>query len=150
MPIGVTPLVVKLLVFAIAILPLLVDNVRTSRVTNRNNLILFVAGAAMIAVDHGMGWSDRSLWTICAWLILGGVGLIVLAATGVCPGGVAKTLMALLPWFTTERYFLVIAAGFILSALFGYATRRETPVVVPLAIACFAVWLFDISNSVAV
>src|SRR5690348_2645834 len=55
------PLIVKLAGFLLAILPLLIDNLRTGRVTNGNNLILLLGGLAMLVLDRAMGWSDQSL-----------------------------------------------------------------------------------------
>ena len=135
-----TPLVVKLLVFAIAVLPLLTHNIRTSEATNPHNVILGVGGLVMVGLEHGLGWSDQSLWTIGAWVIFGVIGLTVFAMVSAAPGGVVKTLMALLPWFPSMDFITVFAAGFLLIALIGYATGRHAPSTPCFVAACIGVW----------
>jgi len=137
---GQMPLVVKLLVFAIAVLPLLIDNLRTSRATNLNNLILGVAGLVMVGTEHVLGWSQQSLWAIGAWTIFGVIGLAGLGALSGAPGGAIKTLMALLPWFPSLDFFIVVTAGFLLTALIGFTIRRDAPIAPPFVVACIGVW----------
>ena len=129
------PLIVKLAGFLLAILPLLIDNLRTGRASNGNNLILLLGGLAMLVLDRYMGWSDRSLQTSGIWIIAGMA--IVFVAHGIIgiPSGVAKTLMALLPWFTVEGYLGVVTAGFFATALIGYVMRRDAPAVPSFMVA---------------
>jgi len=135
MHLDMLPLIIKLAGFLLAILPLLIDNLRTCRATNGNNLILLLGGLAMLVLDRTMGWSDRSLLASGGWII-GGVAILFVAHQFVdFPSGVAKTLMALLPWFSVDGYLLVVTAGFFLTALIGYATRRAAPVVPALMVA---------------
>jgi hypothetical protein len=129
------PLIVKLAGFLLAILPLLIDNLRTCRATNGNNLILLAGGLAMLVLDRAMGWSDRSLLASGGWIIAGMAVLFVLHQITDFPSGVAKTLMALLPWFTVDSYLLVVMAGFFATAAIGYVMRREAPVVPALTVA---------------
>ena len=138
-----TPLLVKLLVFAIGVLPLLIDNLRTLRATNRNNFILGAAGLIMVGTEYTLGWSDQSLWAIGAWFVLGAIGLIVFTAFSELSGGVAKTLMALLLWFPSLDFFIVFSAGFLLTALIGYTIRRDAAIAPPFVIACIGVWCFS-------
>ncbi len=138
-----TPLLVKLLVFAIGVLPLLIDNLRTLQATNLNNLILAAAGLIMVGIEHALGWSDQSLWAIGAWVVLGAIGLFVFAAFSGLSGGVAKTLVALLLWFPSLDFFIVFSAGFLLTALIGYATRRDAAIAPPFVVACIGVWCFS-------
>jgi hypothetical protein len=135
-----TPLVVKLLVFAIAVLPLLAHNLRTSEATNPHNLILGVAGLVMVGIEHALGWSDQSLWAIGAWVFFGVIGLTVFAIFSAAPGGAVKTQMALLPWFPSMDFFIVFAAGFLLIALIGYATGRHALSTPCFVVACIGVW----------
>jgi len=125
------PLIVKLAVFLLAILLLLIDNLRTGRATNGNNLILLLGGLAMLVLDRAMGWSDRSWLESGSWIIAGMAVLLVLHQVVDFPSGVAKTLMALLPWFSVDGYLLVVSAGLLATGLFGYVTRRDTTPVVP-------------------
>ncbi|MBR0824909.1 hypothetical protein JQ596_05125 [Bradyrhizobium manausense] len=129
------PLIVKLAGFLLAILPLLIDNLRTRRATNGNNLILLLGGLAMLALDRGTGWSDRSLLASGVWIIAGAAVLLVVVPSIGGSYGVAKTLIALLPWFTMESYFIVVSVGLFAAAAIGYATRRDAPVVAPLTLA---------------
>lgn len=60
------------------------------------------------------------------------------------PGGVAKTMMALLPWFTTTEYLLVIGAASILATLLALAMRRRVvPITAPLVLSSVGVWLHE-------
>ncbi len=135
-----TPLVVKLLVFAIAVLPLLTHNIRTSEATNPHNLILAAAGLVMVGLEHGLGWSDQSFWAIGAWVVFGVIGLTVFAVFSAAPGGAVKTMMALLPWFPSMDFLTVFAAGFLLVALIGYATGRHAASTPCFVVACIGVW----------
>jgi len=135
MHLDMLPLIIKLAGFLLAILPLLIDNLRTGRATNANNLILLLGGLAMLVLDRAVGWSDRSLLASGGWIIAGmAIVLVVHRMIGVA-SGVAKTLMALLPWFTVEGYLVVVTAGLLITALIGYVTRRDAPVVPFLTVA---------------
>ncbi|KRQ97830.1 hypothetical protein [Bradyrhizobium valentinum] len=129
------PLIVKLAGFLLAILPLMIDNLRTGRATNGNNLILLLGGLAMLVLDRAVGWSDRSLLASGGWIIAGGAVLLVVHRMIGVPSGVAKTLIALLPWFAMGSYLVVVTAGLLITALIGFVTRRDAPVVPPLMVA---------------
>ena len=135
MHVDTLPLIVKLTGFLLSILPLTIDNLRTGRATNRNNLILLLGGLAMLVLDRAMGWSDRSLLESGGWIIAGMAVLLVIHRMIGVPSGVAKTLMALLPWFTVANYLVVITAGLLITALIGFVTRRDAPVVPSLMVA---------------
>ncbi|MBR0758539.1 hypothetical protein JQ604_40700 [Bradyrhizobium jicamae] len=135
MQLATLPLMVKLAAFLLASFPLLIDNLRTGNATNGNNLILLLGGLAMLVLDRVMGWSDQSLLTSACWIFAGAAILLVLVPLGGGPFGVAKTLIALLPWFTVEGYLLVVTAGFLIAGAIGYVARRDAPVVVPLMVA---------------
>lgn len=137
------PLLVKLLMFAVAVLPLLIDNLRTMHATNLNNFILAAAGLIMVGIEHSLGWSHQSLSAIGGWVVLGVIGLVVLAFVSQLPGGAAKTLMALLLWFPAPDFIIVLWVGSLLTALIGFTTRRDTAIVPPFVIACIGVWCFS-------
>ena len=137
------PLLVKLIMFAIGVLPLLIDNLRTMQATNLNNFILAAAGLIMVGIEHSLGWSHESLWAIGGWVVLGAIGLVVLALFSKLSGGVAKTLMALLLWFPSLDFIIVFSAGLLLTVLIGFATRREAAIAPPFIIACIGVWCFS-------
>ena len=107
---------------------------------NGNNLILLLGGLAMLVLDRTMGWSDRSLLASGGWIIAGIAILLVLHQIADFPSGVAKTLMALLPWFSMDGYLLMVAAGLLATGLFGYVTRRDAPVPVVPALAVAGVF----------
>ena len=55
---------------------------------------------------------------------------MLLAVLGAVPGGIAKFLIALLPWFTGwESYLFTATAAFFLSAAWGYAKGGEAPLI---------------------
>jgi hypothetical protein len=129
------PLIVKIAGFVLAILPLMIDNLRTGQAANRNNLILLLSGISMLVLDRAMGWSDQPLLASGGWIIAGMAILFVVHRIIGIPPGVAKTLMALLPWFTVERYLVVVTAGLLVTALVGFITRRDAPAVPSLMVA---------------
>lgn len=137
-------LYVTLALFSLGVLPLLIDNLRTGQATNRNNSILAIAGLASTSINHVCGWEQQYLWVTGGWILLGVIGLFILTSKGILPGGVAKTMMALLPWFTTTDYLLVIGAGFILAVLLALALgRRVVPITAPLVLSSIGVWLHE-------
>jgi len=140
----ILPLAVKLFVFDIAVLPLLIDNLRTGEANNRDNLILVAGGIAMIGIEHALGWSDQSLWEIGAWVVFGVIGLFVLAFVAGMPGGVAKTMMALLFWFPSMAFVVMFAIAWFVTALIGYASgSREVPIVPAIVVVCTGIWSFE-------
>jgi len=121
--------------FLLAILPLMIDNLHTGRATNLNNFILLFGGILMLVLYRTMGWSDRSLLVSGGWIIAGIAVLFLVHGMIGIPSGVAKTLMALLPWFTVESYLVLITAGLLATALIGFITRRDAPAVPSLMFA---------------
>jgi hypothetical protein len=142
LPPEITPLIVKLVVFAAAILPLVIENLRTLDASNRNNLILLIAGFGMVGTEWALGWSDRSLWAIGAWVAMGIALLLILTFVSGAPGGLVKMMMALLPWLAPTDFFLVFCVGSILVGLIGIASRRDVPAVLPIGLAAIDIWTF--------
>lgn len=145
---NMTALILTVGLFLIAVLPLLIDNLRTGKATNRNNLILALAGIFSIIVNHLTGWNHQSIWAMATWIVLGGFGLAILSVVGLLPGGVAKTMMALLPWFTVTDYLLMILIGFIVAGVIALVMRRNVPMAWPLAISCIGLWSYDFTTLV--
>jgi len=135
-------LVVKLTLFGIAVSPLLIDNLQTLRATNRNNVILCLAGFAMLGIEWSLGWNDRTPWYVAVQFLLGGALLLALPVIGGIPGGVAKTLIALLPWFAPVDFLLAATIGFVLMAFVGVVSRRNAPSALPFALAAVDVWTY--------
>lgn len=138
----IAPLTVKLVLFTAGILPLVIDNLRTLRAGNLNNLILFVAGFVMVGVELAFGWNAHSLLATVAWVVVGIVLLVILTFVSGAPGGLAKTMMALLPWLSPADFFIVFCLGSLLVGVIGLVSRRDVPSVPPLALAVVAVWTY--------
>jgi len=135
-------LLVKLTLFGIAVSPLLIDNLRTLRASNRNNVILCLAGFAMLGIEWSLGWNTRPPWQVAVQFLSLGACLLVLPVICGIPGGVAKTLIALLPWFAPMDFLLVATIGFVLMTGVGVMSRRNAPSVLPLTIAAIDVWTY--------
>jgi hypothetical protein len=103
-------LLIKPLAFTIAALPLVVLNLRTGNIPNWANAVLLGAGLAILALA---GTLAPSPWILMA------LAPIILFALKILPGGAAKFLIALLPWFTPGEYLFVTGAGFLLVGLIG-------------------------------
>jgi hypothetical protein len=116
----------KPIAFALAILPLLVLNLRTGQVKNSYILLVFASGLVIAAVSRGSDWSLSPVPLISVpWFVAASAVLIVLFCTSIIPGGVAKTLIALLPWFSILGYLFVVTAGSFAFAFFAYLHRRN-------------------------
>lgn len=135
--------------FVAAMLPLLIDNLRNGTATNGNNFILALGGILSLVIGHLSGWNQQSLWSAGAWIAMGGVTLMLVSILGLLPGGVAKMMMALLPWFTITNYFTVIAVGFILTIPIVLTNRRSLPMALPLAFAGIVVLFYDLNAGMA-
>ena len=148
------PLLAKPIAFALAILPLLLLNIRTGNVKNSYILLVFVAGLVIAAVSRGSDWSLSSVLLIqFLWFVAASAVLFVLSCTGIIPGGVAKTSIALLPWFSILSYLFVVTAGLFAFAFFAYLHRRNIysrqalPVVPIVAIAGMISLLWDVRSA---
>ena len=122
--------VVPPLAFALAALPLLVDNVRTGRITNANNAILLVTSLGVLALGPSFGMAPFHLPAPSPWLLV----LLVppaLFATGAIGGGAAKFLIALLPWFSPGEYLAIVAAGFLAAGVIGKLRRQKDVQIAP-------------------
>jgi prepilin peptidase CpaA len=123
-------LLIKPLVFAIAALPMVVDNLRTGRITNTNNAILFLAGLGVLALEPLIGGADFNLPPASLWLLVAVIPFVFFAL-GWIGGGAAKFLIALLPWFSAGEYLSVAAAGLVLSSVIAKALRRPDAQIAP-------------------
>jgi hypothetical protein len=114
--------------FLFVMLPVLIENLRSGRITNPHNAMIFLVGLALLVTEQLLGEPPVSP----PWGLWGAVALLVTlsAMLGAVPGGIAKFLIALLPWFTGwEPYLLTATAAFLLCAACGYAMRREAPLI---------------------
>jgi hypothetical protein len=118
--------------FVLAAAPLVIEGIRHGSAGNVSNAILFGIGVAVAmaayALDYGsFAWSEFGLGVLLA------VGLLGAAAAGVISGGVAKSCIALLPWFSIGTFVWVLTAGMLIAALVGLVTKRNALIAPPLA-----------------
>lgn len=141
MPHATGPLLIQLAAFMVAILPLLIGNLRSLKVGNTENLLLFSLGLAFTMMASEQGWSDRSATAIMVWVVGGTCCLLVAAVLGLIPGGIAKTLGALVPWFPPMQYLTVWLLGAGLMVGLALARRRSVGIVAPLVLSGIVVML---------
>lgn len=115
----------KLIAFALAISPQLIFNLRTGAVKNSYNLLIFVAGLAFACLERGAGADSASVLVAVSWFVAALVAIMALHVTGIVPGGVGKTLLALLPWFSVADYLIVLVAGFVIFGVVGSLLIRR-------------------------
>ena len=114
--------------FFLLLLPVLVENVRSGRLTNAHSAMVFLGGVALLVADRVVVDPSAEIpWGLWAAVIL----LVILSAVmGALPGGVAKFLIAVLPWFTGwEPYLWTAMAAFFLTAAIGYFRGGQAPFV---------------------
>ena len=141
MPQAVMPLLCQLAAFVLAVLPLLYENLRSGRAANRHNVLLFSIGLGFAMLASELGWTGRSAATIMSWVLGAGLLLIAAAALRWVPGGIAKTLGALVPWFPFGAWLVVVTLGFALAAVAARIGRGRSLIVPPLALAAVGVIL---------
>jgi|GEM_PF-2879307 len=114
--------------FILLLMPVLVENLKSGRLTNAHNAMVFLGGVALLVAERLLADPSMSL----PWGLWGAVILLVMlsAGLGAVPGGVAKFLIALLPWFTGwEAYLGTATAAFFLTVAWGYAKGDQAPLV---------------------
>jgi hypothetical protein len=131
---------IKLGLLMLALAPLLIDNIRTGTVKNGRVGALLAVGILMAFFGPAIGAPPLMLSAFVGWVLVG-VLLLGAAAYRIVPGGIAKFLIALLPWFPFGDYLLVLTAGMLLAALVGYITGRNALIVPPMMAAAFAIGL---------
>ena len=118
---------VRAAAFAVVLLPVMIANLRTGRITNMQSGLVLIAGAALVVAERVLtgAWNAAPVfWAVIATAIL------LLAAFRVLPGGGAKFLIALLPWFAQWPAFAaVVTIAFFATAAIGYARGGEAPLV---------------------
>jgi uncharacterized membrane protein len=127
-------LLIKPLAFSIAALPMVVDNLRSGRITNTNNAILLLGGLGVMALGPTLGMSEFDLPAPSLWLLVAVVPFVMFALKWI-RGGAAKFLIALLPWFSPGEYLFVVFTGFLAVGVAGKVLRHKdvqiaTPMVV--------------------
>ncbi len=127
-------LLVKPLAFSVTALPMVIDNLRTGRVTNTNNAILLLCGLGVLALGPSLGMSQFHLPAPSLWMLVALVPFAMFALKWV-GGGAAKFLIALLPWFSPGEYLFVVIAGFLLVGAAGMVLRhKEVQIATPMVV----------------
>lgn len=134
---------IKLGLLLLAFLPLLIDNIRTGQAKNALVGAMLALGVLAAFFGPSFGADPLKLSTLIGW-ILAAACLFGLAAAGVVPAGIAKFLIALLPWFPFKDYLLTVTIGMMLAALIGWATKKNALIVPPMMIAALAVGLMPV------
>ncbi len=126
--------------------PLLVINLRNGLVPNGLLLLLFATGVVHAFALPYMQSEPLELGRLIWWGIgiAGGVAIFVFRLV---PGGTAKLLMALLPWFALSEYLIVMTIGMFLAAAIGLATKRDALIVPPMMVAALGVSLAALATS---
>jgi hypothetical protein len=124
--------ILSLAAFIIAAAPLVIEGMRHGSAGNASNAILFGMGVAMAMASYALGhasfaWSELGIGLLLA------MGLLGAAAAGVISGGVAKSCIALLPWFSISTFVWVLTAGMLFAALVGLVSKRNALIAPPLA-----------------
>lgn len=128
--------ILTLAAFVLAAAPLVIEGIRHGSAGNTSNAILFGIGVAMAMAAYALGHASFA-WSELVIGVLLAVGLLGAAAAGVISGGVAKSCIALLPWFSIGTFLWVFTAGMLIAALVGFATKRNALIAPPL-VACGA------------
>lgn len=121
-------------------MPLAVVNYRKRIVPNAMLGPMFVIGVVVALVPMYLTGAPLELSGL-VWRAIVGVGCVTLYICKVIPAGVAKLLMALLPWFLPGEYLVVFSAGMVMAGACGLVTRKDAPIAPPMMIASLAVVL---------
>jgi hypothetical protein len=134
---------IKLCLLMLVFCPLLVTNLRTGLVKNGMLTAMFFVGVLIAFFGSTFGAEPLKLSAPIGWILTAAL-LLGVAAYGIVPGGIAKFLIALLPWFPLHDYLFVITIGMGLATLIGYASSRKALIVPPIMLSALAVGLMPV------
>ena len=134
---------VQLGLLMLSLLPLLVTNMRHGTVPNPWLAMLLIVGLGVAAFGD-MSGAEPLTYGTPIWWIAGVVTILGLSVLGVVPGGVAKFLIALIPWFELKDYLLLVTFGMLLAGAIAKLTKRNAPIVPPFTMAALGLGLWDI------
>ena len=134
---------VQLGLLMLSLLPLSVTNMRYGTVPNPWLAVLLIVGFGVAAFGD-MSGAEPLTYGTPIWWIAGVVTILGLSVLGVVPGGVAKFLIALIPWFEFENYLLLVACGMLLAGAIAKLTKRNAPIVPPFTMAALGLSLSNI------
>jgi Flp pilus assembly protein protease CpaA len=138
-----TPTLIRVALLGVLLLPLLIGNIRTTKVKNLWLLPLLLVGVACALFVPASGVPQVGLPQMGYWLA-GTVLFLGLFAARALPGGTAKFLLALIPWFAFGEYMTVLCAGGFLAVLIAYTTRRDALIVPPIMVAALVIAAFPL------
>lgn len=131
--------------FMDAMLPLLIENLRNGTATNKNNLILALAGLVSLGVGHLPGWNQQPFRESIEWIGMGILVLFLVSFLIQIPAGIATTRMAFLPWFTMDGYLVLVAFALTSSGIVGWLTKRDIRIALPLVVVSLGLWICEFS-----
>ena len=105
--------------------------------------MLLIVGLGVAAFGDMSGAEPLNYGTPI-WWIAEVVTILGLSVLGVVPGGVAKFLTALIPWFELKDYLLLATFGMLLAGAIANLTKRYAPIVPPFTMAALGLGLWDI------
>lgn len=123
--------VLQLVAFVLAAAPLVIEGINDWTASNRSNAILFGGGVVTALAALALGHATFSVGDLALGVVIA-AGIVGVAATGALSGGVAKSCIALLPWFGIGTWLAVFSAGMLLAGLIGLAMKRDVLVAPPL------------------
>ena len=127
----------------LAFIPLLITNLRSGLV--KYSLLAAMLALGVLAAFFGpsFGAEALKLSVLVGWFLTAAV-LLGIAAYRAISGGVAKFLIALLPWFSFGDYLLVVTIGMFLAAAVGRVTGKDALIVPPMMVAALAIGLLPV------
>ena len=132
--------IIKLGLLMLVFVPLLIYNLRTGDVATALLGAMLAIGVLAALFGPYLGAAPITLTSVVGWALVA-LLLLALGVAGVVPGGIAKFLIALLPWFALDDYLFVVAVGMVLAAIIGWMTGKNALIVPPIMAASLAVGL---------
>ncbi len=115
--------VLVLAAFVVSVAPAIVGNLTNGNLTNSANIFLSVGGCVIALVGVSLGIYEITGRSIVSALATLGTVMALYLRIGL-PGGVAKMMIALIPWLGMWEYFWAVAVGLGLSYGISYVSRR--------------------------
>lgn len=137
-----TPELIKLGLLMLTMTPLLVANLRSGNVPNLLVGLLLACGIAIAVLGPSFG-TEPFVASSPLWWAAGSVLLLAAAIFRVVSAGVAKFLIALIPWYSLEQYLIVFTLGMFLAAAIGKLGGSSRALVIPpvmCAALCVGIW----------
>lgn len=137
-----TPETIKLGLLILAMAPLLVANLRSGNVPNFLVGLLLACGIAIAVTGPSFGTESFSSISLLWWAV-GAVLLLAAAIFRMVSAGVAKFLIALMPWYGLEQYLIVFTLGMFLAVAMGKFGGSSRVLIAPpimSAALCVGIW----------